>query len=71
MTNTIKQTQQLLAELDALIEKDYNEALQLIEQFKQETESMREYNTLSNQELFDLTEKIDIFDRNLDLIDQN
>jgi len=71
MTNTIKQTQQLLAELDALIEKDYNEALQLIEQFKQETESMREYNTLSNQELFDLTEKIDIFDRNLDLIDQD
>ena len=71
MNNTIKQTQQLLAELDALIEKDYNEALQLIEQFKQETESMKEYNTLSNQELFDLTEKIDIFDRNLDLIDQD
>lgn len=71
MNNTIKQTQQLLAELDALIEKDYNESLQLIEQFKQETESMKEYNTLSNQELFDLTEKIDIFDRNLDLIDQD
>lgn len=44
MENQVKQSQKLLAELDALIEKDYQEALSLIALFKQETLELRENN---------------------------
>lgn len=60
--NQIKQSQQLLEELDALIEKDYQEALVLIENFKKETEHIREYNNLSDQELLDISNNLNIFE---------
>ena len=59
--NTVKQSQILLAELDQLISKDYDDALQLIALFKQETDSLREHNQLSDQEFFELSENLDIF----------
>jgi hypothetical protein len=51
MENQVKQSQQLLEELDALIEKDYQEALSLIEMFKQETLEFREMNVKENQQI--------------------
>jgi hypothetical protein len=59
--NTVKQSQILLAELDQLISKDYDDALQLIALFKQETDLLREHNQLSDQEFFELSENLDIF----------
>ncbi len=59
--NTVKQSQILLAELDQLISKDYDDALQLIALFKQETDVLREHNQLSDQEFFELSENLDIF----------
>lgn len=53
MENQTKQSLQLLAELDALIEKDYQEALQLIEMFKQETLEFRENNVQENKKLLE------------------
>jgi hypothetical protein len=53
MENQTKQSLQLLAELDALIEKDYQEALQLIEMFKQETFEFRENNVQENKKLLE------------------
>lgn len=51
MENQVKQSQQLLEELDALIEKDYQEALSLIEMFKQETLEFRKMNVKENQQI--------------------
>jgi len=51
MENQVKQSQQLLEELDTLIEKDYQEALSLIEMFKQETLEFREMNVKENQQI--------------------
>ena len=51
MENQVKQSQQLLEELDALIEKDYQEALSLIEMFKQETLDFRQMNVKENQQI--------------------
>lgn len=59
--NTVKQSQILLEELDQLISKDYDDALQLIALFKQETDLLRESNQLSDQEFFELSENLDIF----------
>jgi hypothetical protein len=58
----IKQTQQLLEELDALIEKDYQEALALIEMFKQETFEFREANLQKSQEIMSSLEIQNNFD---------
>jgi len=59
--NTVKQSQILLEELDQLISKDYDDALQLIALFKQETDLLRESNQLSDQEFFELSKNLDIF----------
>jgi hypothetical protein len=53
MENQTKQSLQLLAELDALIEKDYQEALELIEMFRQETLEFRENNISENKKLLE------------------
>lgn len=60
----LKQSQQLLAELDALIEKDYQEALELIAKFRLETEELRQSNQISESEFFDLSTKLDTFEIN-------
>jgi hypothetical protein len=61
MENLIKQSEQLLMELDALIEKDYQEALNLIELFREETLAFREQNEISYLEF---TESLSNFDSN-------
>lgn len=58
----IKQSQQLLEELDALIERDYQEALLTIENFRKETELLREQNSLSEEEILDISKNLDIFE---------
>lgn len=60
--NQVKQSQQLLEELDALIEKDYQEALSLIEMFKQETLEFREMNIKENQQIMSSLEIQNNFD---------
>lgn len=62
MENQVKQSQQLLEELDALIEKDYQEALSLIEMFKQETLEFREMNIKENQQIMSSLEIQNNFD---------
>ena len=62
MENEVKQSQQLLEELDALIEKDYQEALSLIEMFKQETLEFREMNIKENQQIMSSLEIQNNFD---------
>lgn len=58
----IKQSQQLLEELDALIERDYQEALLTIENFRKKTELLREQNSLSEEEILDISKNLDIFE---------